>query len=206
MENGYSQLSLVEAVAADAIPAREPELLKVARERMARLPVAHLDVLVVDQIGKEISGSGMDPNVLGRYFGQFLPGGPEVQRLVVRSLTESTDGNASGVGMADIFTRRAADRFDPVKTYINVLTSKTPEGGKMPLIAESDREAIQMAIASLRRADYGGIRLIRIPNTKDLSSAWVSEAILAEVLASGRAEMIGEVESPPFDADGNLPR
>ncbi len=204
VENGYSQLALLEAIPSAMIATREPALLEEARRRMARLPVARLDVLVIDQMGKEISGAGMDPNVLGRYYQQRLPGGPDVQRIIVLDLTDATEGNAAGVGMADICTERVARKIDRMKTYINQLTAKLPEGGRLPLVAPNDRAAIQMAIASLRGAAYEAIRLLRIRSTKDLTQVWASEATLAELLAGGRAEPLGELAPPAFHADGNL--
>jgi hypothetical protein len=204
VENGYGELVRVEAIPSELIETHEVELLQEARQRMARLPVAQIDVLVIDQMGKDISGAGMDPNVLGRYYEQQLPDGPAVQRIVVLDLTDATEGNATGVGMANICTERVATKLDRAQTYINQLTSKTPEGGRLPMVAPSDRAAIQMALASLRRANYDAIRMIRIRNTKDLTRIWASEALLPELLASGRAELLGELAPPAFNAAGNL--
>ena len=204
VENGYSKLALLEAIPAEQIPSREPELLDQARQWMPRLPVATLDVLVIDQIGKDISGAGMDPNVVGRYYQERLPTGPETQRVVVLDLTGGTEGNATGIGMAEFCTARAAAKLDRAKTYMNQLTSKTPQGGRMPMVGESDREALQMAISSLRRARNDAIRLVRVHNTKDLEQVWASEALLPELLASGSAEVAGELCAPCFDEAGNL--
>jgi hypothetical protein len=204
VDNGYGELALVGAVPAEQIETREAELLNEARQRMARLPIAQLDVLVVDQMGKEISGAGMDPNVLGRDYCHTLPDGPDVQRVVVLGLTDATEGNAAGMGLAEFCTERLASKVDRAKTYINQLTAKTPQGGRLPLVARSDRDAILMAIASLRRVQPDAIRLIRIRNTKDLTKIWASEAILPELLATGRAEQLGNLVEPDFNAQGNL--
>ena len=204
VENGYSELALLEAIPAETIPTREPELLEKARQWMAQLPLKEVDVLVLDQIGKDISGAGMDPNVVGRYYQEKLPSGPATQRVVVLDLTDATEGNAAGIGMAEFCSPRVAAKLDRAKTYMNQLTSKTPQGGRMPMIGGNDREAIQMAIASLRRANYDAVRLVRIHNTKDLTQAWVSQALLAELMESGRAEIAGELSEPAFNAGGNL--
>ncbi len=204
VDNGYSELALLEAIPAAQIETREAELLHEARRRMARLPVERLDVLVVDQMGKDISGAGMDPNVLGRYYAERLPGGPDVQRVVVLDLTDTTEGNAAGVGMAEFCTERLMGKIDRAKTYMNQLTSKTPEGGRLPIVAPNDRAAMEMAIASLRRVQNDALRLIRIRNTKDLTRVWASEAVLPELLATGRAELLGEPAPPLFNAAGNL--
>ena len=146
----------------------------------------------------------MDPNVVGRYYQERLPTGPETQRVVVLDLTDGTEGNATGIGMAEFCTARAASKLDRAKTYMNQLTSKTPQGGRMPMIGGSDRETLQMAISSLRRARHDAIRLVRIHNTKDLEQVWASEALLPELRASGSAEVAGELCAPCFDEAGNL--
>ena len=204
VENGHAELARLEAIPAALIEQREAEVLQDARRRMARLPVEHLDVLVIDRIGKEISGSGMDPNVLGRLYHEKLPGGPDIQRIVVLDLTDTTEGNATGVGMADVCTERLAGKIDRGKTYMNVLTAKTPEGGRLPLIAPNDRTAIRMALFSLCRAPHDAIRLMRIRDTKNLAHVWASEALLPELLTTGRAQQLGEPEAPRFDSNGDL--
>ena len=204
VDNGYGDLALVEAIPAERILTREAELLHDARWRMAQLPIAQLDVLVVDWMGKEISGAGMDPNVLGRYYGQKLPDGPDVQRIVVLDLTDATDGNATGMGLADICTARLEAKVDRTKTYINQITSKTPEAGRLPLVAPNDCLAIQMAIACLHGTAPDAIRLLRIHNTRNLTEVWASEALLPSLLATGRAEQLGALHAPVLNADGNL--
>ncbi|MHB9145005.1 MAG: nickel pincer cofactor-dependent isomerase, group 22 [Symbiobacteriia bacterium] len=211
VENGYGKLALLEAVPGEAIPAREPELLTLAREKMARLPVPTCDVLVIDWIGKDISGAGMDPNVVGRYVSGPAHGadvqpaaGAAVQRVVVLDLTPASEGNATGLGLADFCTERLAARVDRVKTYVNELTAKTPAGGRLPVLGRSDEEAIRMALASLRQVTPDAVRLLRIRSTKDLSEVWASAAILPEVLATGRAEVVEPLGAPAFDAAGNL--
>jgi hypothetical protein len=204
VDNGYNELALLEAIPGAQIPTREGELQHEARRRMARLPIEHLDVLVVDQMGKDISGAGIDPNVLGRYYAERMPGGPNVQRVVVLDLSDTTEGNAAGIGMAKFCTERLVSKIDWAKTYMNQQTSKTPEGGRLPMVAPNDRAALEMAIMSLRRVQNDAIRLIRIRNTKDLTHVWASETVLPELLATGRAELLAEPAPPMFNADGNL--
>lgn len=204
VDNGYGELALLEAIPAQQIEVREAELLDDARCRMARLPVVQIDVLIVDQIGKDISGAGMDPNVLGRSYKGKLSGGIDVQRIVVLDLTDTTEGNAAGMGVAEFCTERLAAKIDRAKTYMNQLTSRTPEGSRLPVVAPNDRAAIQMAIISLRGVQRDATRLARIKNTKDLTQVWASEALLPEFLATGRAEVIGELAEPMFNTDGNL--
>nr|MDQ3045391.1 hypothetical protein [Chloroflexota bacterium] len=150
IENGYGQLGKIEAVPAKQLWEREQALLRTARERMARLPqVPAIDVLIVDRIGKDISGDGADPNVINRDCAGVVNlaehgGKPAVQRLIVRDLTDDTEGNASGIGMFDFALRRAVDRIDPVATYMNMLTAKVPAGARIPITLDTDREALHL--------------------------------------------------------------
>ncbi len=208
VENGYSRLALVEAVPAARIEARERELLVVAREKMAGLPGEAIDVLIVDEIGKDISGSGADPNVIGRDpFGLLFtpehPPRPAVQRVVFRDLTDATEGNATGIGLGDVVLRRAVAKMDPVQTYMNNITSKNPAGARIPITADTDRQAIALALATCVRVQPETSRLARIANTKRLEDFWVSEPLLAE-LAPGNVEVLGDPRPIAFDADGML--
>ena len=202
IENGEAHLEHVEAVPAEHLFEREIELLARARAVMARLPVTACDVLVVDEIGKDVSGVGMDPNVIGRGHDGPRAGGPSIQRIVVRGLTRATEGNASGIGMADMVLRRAVDEMDPRKTWINEITAKTPESGRIPITLDTDREALGVAIAACVGVEAATVRLLRIRSTKHLEELWVSEAALRDVLASGRCEVVGPLVEIAFDENG----
>src|SRR3712207_4442221 len=207
VENGYGRLSLVEAVPAARIWEREQELLRLARERMGRLPGERIDVLLVDFIGKDISGDGADPNVLNRDIAGVLPPTeepllPRVQRLIVRDLTEETEGNATGIGMADVVLRRAVEKMDPVATYMNLITAKAPQGARIPLTVETDRQALYVAIACCLKTTTETARIARIRDTKHVEELWASEPLLPELLASGRVEVMGEPRLIAFDAVG----
>ena len=202
VENGYARLWRIEAVPRDRIWDRERELLATARERMARLPLDTIDLLVLDYIGKDISGLGMDSNVVGRYYTGPTGAGPDIQRIVVRDLTAETDGNAVGIGMADVVLRRAVEKMDAHKTYMNCITAKTPEGARVALTLDTDRQALSIAIASAIKVEPADARIVRIRDTKHLETMYVSEPALAEVLASGRCEVVRPLEAIEFDADG----
>lgn len=204
VDNGYGELALLEAIPSQHIEIRETELLLEARRRMARLPVEQVDVLIIDQIGKDISGAGMDPNVVGRSYKGKLSGGLDAQRVVVLDLTDTTEGNAAGIGVAEFCTERLVAKIDRAKTYMNQLTSRTPEGSRLPVVAPNDRAAIQMAIISLTGVPRDALRLARIKNTKDLTHIWASEALLPELLGTGRAQVLGELTEPLFNTAGNL--
>ncbi len=202
VENGYARLWRIEAVRRDRIWDRERELLVMARERMARLPLDTIDVLVLDFIGKDISGLGMDSNVVGRYYAGPTGAGPSIQRIVVRDLTGETEGNAVGIGMADVVLRRAVEKMDAHKTYMNCITAKTPEGARVALTVDTDREALSIAIASAIEVEPPEARIVRIRDTKHLELLYVSEPALADVLATGRCEIVAPLEAIDFGADG----
>ncbi len=209
IENGYSKLAIVEAVPSEQILDREPELLEMANARMARLAGDRIDVLLLDAIGKNISGAGADPNITCRDATGLLstpdkPLRPEIQRIIVRDLTDETEGNAAGLGYLDFVLQRAADKVDRVKTYMNQVTSKMPSGGRLPIVAEHDRQAIFLAIASAINTPVHQARIARIPNTKDLEYIWVSEPLLADLTAIGAVDPVTGLRPISFDADGML--
>ena len=202
VENGYARLWRIEAVPCARLRERERELLVMARERMARLPLGSIDVLVVDYIGKDISGLGMDSNVVGRYYAGPNGAGPNIQRIVVRDLTVETEGNAVGIGMADVALRRAVEKMDAHKTYMNCITAKTPEGARVALTVDTDRQALSVAIACCLKVEPPDARIVRIRDTKHLELLYVSEPALDEVLATGRCEIAQPLEAIEFDRDG----
>ncbi|MCA1644723.1 MAG: hypothetical protein LC797_04360 [Chloroflexi bacterium] len=202
VENGFSRLSLVEAVPGDQLLEREKVLLEIARERLPRLPAELIDVLIVDYIGKDISGIGADTNVLNRYYSGPLPLAPRIQRVVVRDLTPMSEGNASGIGLADVVLRQATARMDPVQTYMNCITAKTPEGARVPLTVATDREALHIALACCVRVEHATARIARIRDTKHLECFWASEPLLPQLLASERVMVLGTPEAIRFDDSG----
>ena len=196
---------MIEAVASRQILAREQELLALARERMPRLPGQAIDVLIVDQLGKDISGIGADTNVLNRYYFGPLPFAPRIQRVIVRDLTPGTEGNASGIGLADVVLRQAVAKVDPVQTYMNCITAKTPEGARVPLTVDTDRQAVYVALACCLQVEASTSKIARIQDTKHLEEFWASEPLLPELLASGRVSVVAEPEPIAFDPRGMLP-
>ncbi|HEX7490950.1 MAG TPA: hypothetical protein VF337_04545 [Candidatus Limnocylindrales bacterium] len=204
VENGYARLWRIEAISHEHFRERERELLVLARARMARLPVDRIDVLLLDYIGKDISGLGMDSNVVGRYYQGPTGAGPEIQRIVVRDLTPETEGNAVGIGMADVVLRGVVEKIDAHKTYMNCITAKTPEGARVGITVDSDREALSVAIACCLKVTPSEARIVRIRDTKHLEMIYVSEPALADVMATGRCEIVEPAHTIDFDADGML--
>jgi uncharacterized protein (DUF362 family) len=204
VENGYARLRRIEAVSADRMYARERELRNEADGLLARLPMTELDILIIDRIGKDISGLGMDSNVVGRYYTGPTGKPPSIQRIVVRDLTDETEGNAVGIGMADVVLRRVADRMDRTKTYMNCITAKTPEGARIAMMVDSDREALDIAIACCLRVDPATARVARILDTKHLEWFYASESVLAELGSNGSSEIAGPIGPIAFDDDGQF--
>ncbi len=202
VENGYSELAMVEAVAADRIWEREQELVKIAAERMPRLLGERIDVLFVDCLGKDISGIGADTNVVNRYYDGPAEEKPTIQRIVIRDLTPDTEGNACGIGLAELALRQAVDKLDPVKTYMNSITAKAPEGARIPLVVENDRQAAYIGVACCLNTETERARIVRIRDTKHLETFWASEPLLPELLETGRVEVLGEPEAMRFDSNG----
>ncbi len=207
VENAYHQIAELDVLAPTDLETQEKALLARARDLMARLPFDDLDVLVVDEIGKDISGTGLDTNVIGRlmFIGEPEPESPKIRRIVVRDLTAETLGSALGIGLADFVTKRAADKVDRRVTNINALTAVTPEKARIPLTCETDREAIELALANCGPITAETARLVRIRNTLHLKHLLVSEALLPEARSHPRLTIVDDLGPLTFDASGTLP-
>jgi hypothetical protein len=205
VENGYDETAHLEAFNAGDLEAGERRLLKSAREWMARLPFSPIDVLVVDQMGKNISGSGMDTNIIGRPSNPHepFPADPKILWIVTLDLTEESYGNAVGIGNADFTTRRLVDRIDMKPTLINAITACAPGGAKIPATFDTDREAVETALSCIGLTPPERARVIRIRNTLMLGELEVSEAYAADVARRSDLTVLGEAPLG-FDAAGRL--
>jgi hypothetical protein len=205
VENAADRAVHVEGVDADAVLDREPELLDLARTHLPTLPVEALDLLVVDEMGKDRSGTGMDTNVLGRYdfHGEAEPDSPQVTRVYARSLTGPSHGNALGMGLADFVHRELVADVDFDDTYVNIVTSGETRRGKLPLVVPDDETALVLACATSGVADPSALRVARIPSTMDPDSLVVSEPVAAE-LREREDATVGPLE-PLELVDGQLP-
>ncbi len=183
VENFHEETAHLEAIPSSSFEEREPDLLELAYEEMPTLPVDDLDLLVVDEIGKEISGAGMDTNVIGRY--QVLntpdPDTPAIKRIYVRRLTEETKGNASGLGLADVINKNVVDQLDIHKTYANALTSGSLSKVNLPVVAPDDELALRTSLSAVGGYDPETARIAWIRNTAELSELRVSGAVLEEI-------------------------
>jgi hypothetical protein len=204
LENAYHETARLEVLEKEDIPAREPELLEEAWRLYPRLYFDRLDVLILDEIGKDISGTGFDTNVVGRYHTAYASGGPSITRIAALDITDQSRGNGNGLGILDFTTRRAFDKFRFEKTYPNSLTSTVPISVKIPMVLKNDRQAIQAAIKTCNILDKTHVRLARIKNTVTLDEIAVSENLLPEVEANPNLQAVGSPGRLSFNEQGNL--
>jgi hypothetical protein len=204
VENAYDHIAEIVAVPAENMIQVDQKLLLEAKANMPRIMFDPMEVLIVDRIGKEISGDGMDPNITGRYPTPYASGGPAVNKLVVLDLTEKTHGNANGMGAADFITRELVDKADWDSTYANALTSTVCGPIRIPMVLASDREAICAAVKTSFARDLTKVRLVRVKDTLSLEEIYISEALLDEAKANPDIEICGSPEEMKFDAAGNL--
>lgn len=206
VENGYDETGHLEAFSAENLEAGERRLLKDAREWMARLPFSPIDVLVVEEMGKNISGAGMDTNVIGRPSNPHepFPADPKILWIVALDLTDDSYGNATGIGNADFTTRRLVDKIDMKPTLINCITACSPNGAKVPATYDTDREAVETALSCIGLTPPERARVIRIKNTLMLGEIEVSEAFMAQVAERPDLTPIGDAAPLAFDVAGRL--
>jgi len=206
VENAYDQTAIISAMLPSEIFNQEKQLLRQAKAYLARIPFDFGDVLIVDEMGKNISGTGIDTNVVGRTVSQWErpPIKPRFNRIVVRDLSPSTYGNATGVGLADIVTRRLVDKIDFKPTYINAITSTNIEGSRIPLTCATDQEAVETAISTSGVTSAGACRLVWIKNTLKLDELIASEAYLDEIQSRTHLRVVQPLGELAFTASGDL--
>jgi hypothetical protein len=205
VENALDQTMLVEAIPVSAVSDREAQLLDLARQHMPRLLTDRLDVLVIDQMGKDISGVGMDTNVIGRLLvtGEIEPTSPRISMISCHHLTPASHGNATGIGLADVVTRALAQSIDEVVTRENIVTSGFLLRGKLPVVAADDHHAWQMCCRGAGVIDVSAVRAMRIVDTLHVAEAWVSDAVLDEVCSDARVTVVRS-DLEMFDTAGRL--
>jgi len=206
MENAYSETCKLIALPPDEIVREEPKLLDEARTHLPLIYFKSTDVLVVDRIGKDISGTGMDPHVTGT--GPCTPfiteGGVTALRTVILDLTDETHGIAFGIGAAHVITKRLLDKIDYDATYVNAITSRGVELVRIPFIVDTDREAVQLALRTCIGNDSDNPRIIRVTDSFHTEHIRISEAMIQEAKANRRVEIVSEPEEWGFDKNGNL--
>lgn len=205
VENAYDETMLVRALRADSILAEEPALLELSRKNMPYLPVEDLDVLLVDRMGKDISGTCLDPNIIGRMKirGEEEPGHPHIKAIVVTDITPASHGNVVGIGLADVITQRVHDKIDFAATYENTVTSTFLERGKMPVYAPDDLSAYAWALRSCGQVPQAGPRVIRVRDTLHITEFYASANLIKELSGRDNVRFAGDFV-PAFGDDGSL--
>lgn len=206
VENGYDETAKIVALRPQELEEKEKELLILAKKMMPCLPFNEIDLLIVDEMGKEISGVGIDPNVTGRnrdLLGVF-PHPTDVKRLFVRDLTDDSNGNANGIGLADLTTKRLVDKIDYQATYTNCITAVSLEKGAIPVYFETDREAIEVALATIGLTPSEKSKIVHIRNTLLVDEVEVSEAYQDELRRRSDLEIIEGPSAITFDPRGNI--
>ena len=206
IENAHEETAKAVAMPATQLLQTERELLVEAKSLMGKLPFDELDLLIVDWAGKNISGTGMDTNVIGRMMQNFEPEPlkPAILRIFVRDLTEESDGNATGIGLADFTTTRLVEQIDRHATYMNGITALGPQKSKIPFYYDTDQEAIEVALDTIGLTKPENARVIRIESTLRLTELDISEALLTDAKLHSSLEVIGETLPFEFDVTGNL--
>ncbi|MYF98820.1 hypothetical protein F4212_06735 [Candidatus Poribacteria bacterium] len=206
IENAHEDTAKAVAMTADNLLQTERQLLVKAKSMMGKLPFDELDLLIVDWSGKNISGTGMDTNVIGRMMQNFEPEPlkPAILRIFVRDLTEESDGNATGIGLADFTTTRLVDKIDRHATYMNGITALGPQKSKIPFYYDTDKEVIEVALDTIGLTKPENARVIRIESTLRLTELDISEALLEDAQLHSSLEIMGETLPFEFDTTGNL--
>ncbi|HEV3144612.1 MAG TPA: lactate racemase domain-containing protein [Gemmataceae bacterium] len=206
LENGDEKTAKIQFVDRDQLFEVEPKLLDQARELMGRLPFEQLDLLVIGEIGKNYSGAGIDPNVVGRLLVETAPEfeSPKITRICALDLSPESHGNGTGCGIADLATERLLKAIDPKPFLMNNLTACFLRRSQLPFTFPTDRECIQKGIETCWQPHTAKLRMAIIPNTLEVSELWVSAPIVQEVKTRQHLQITGELQALPFDAKGNL--
>jgi hypothetical protein len=207
VENAHEETAIIEAIEPDEIEKRERELLKKAFKLMPSLPVDEIDILVVDEIGKNYSGTGMDTNIIGRIrvLGVEEPETPDIKYVIASDVSEVSHGNALGIGLADLTTKRLFEKIDYQAMNENVITSTFLDRAKIPIILDNDREALKAALRATWGVAPEEARIVRIPNTLHIGDLYVSEAIFNELKDKKNIEILQEPKEMTFQTDGYFP-
>ncbi|MEM1506210.1 lactate racemase domain-containing protein [Domibacillus sp. 8LH] len=194
LENAYDRPAKIVAVPAEDLEQAEPDLLMEAKSLMPKIHFDKFDVLIVNELGKDISGDGMDPNITGNFATPYASGGPDIARTVVLGLTDKTHGNANGIGMAHMTTKEVVDQITWEKGYANALTSTVIEVIKLPMVLATKELAVKAAIKTCNAFDLSKVRLVRIQNTLEIGEIWISESMIEEAEQNPNLEIISSLE------------
>ena len=204
LENAYDETARLEVLHRDEFADQEPPLLLEAKRLLAKSYIRDVDLLIIDQIGKDISGDGMDPNITGRFCNPYVSGGMNAHKMAILDLSEGTHGQMAGLGYGDVTTRRCLEKCDFAASYPNALTSTTFTPFRLPMVLESDRDAIAACLKYNGGNDKMNPRVIRIHDTMHMDEIWISEALIQEALDDPNMEILSDPQPMIFDDSGNL--
>ena len=206
VENGYEETAMLKALAPEEFEEEEAKLLDYSKELMPRIPFEDLDLLLIDEMGKNYSGTGMDTNVIGRWriHGAKEPDIPRINRIAVFDLSEASQGNANGIGLVDFTTRRLVDKIDYKATYLNAITTGFTQRVMLPITLSSDKEVVETAIKTIAQKDLKDLKIVRIKNTLFLEELYCSEALLKEIGQNKSLIIKGGQECITFDEHGSF--
>ena len=206
IEDAFGHLAEIFVLKQDEILTQEPRILKRANAMMPRFAVDRADVLIMMEMGKDVSGSGLDSNLIGRYNVPFVKGGPDFRCVCVLDLTDASDHNGNGMGQVDIASRRFYDKMNPELGYVNCLTSTAINSGKMPMILDTDKQVLQAAVKFSGKPDRKKASVIIGISTHEMGEVYMSQAALDMVPPElkGMIEVAGDFMPMPFDEEGNL--
>jgi hypothetical protein len=205
VENAYDETAIIRAIKPEEIETEEKKLIQISRSNMPGIPIAHFDILILDEMGKNISGTGMDTNIIGRICipGSQDPEFPKITKIIVDDLTDVSHGNALGMGLADFITRKIADKIDYRTTYENTITSTFTERAKMPIVAENPHQAMSYALRTCGPVEQSDIKIVRIRNTLNLDEMYISKTLLPDVQNNKSITLTGDA-SDLFNDKGEL--
>jgi len=208
VENGYEETAVIEGLYPAQFEAAEERLLKYAKELMPRIPFDTLDLLLIDEMGKNYSGTGVDTNVIGRWRIHDVeePKKPKIKRIGILDLSHASHGNANGIGLADFTTQRLVHKIDYQATYLNCLTTGFVLRGMIPVTLDSDKKLIESALRTLHLAKPERAKTCWIKNTLFLDEMYCSESLLPEIIGNAKLEVVGDIQNPRFDWADNLIR
>ncbi|MEN6411848.1 MAG: lactate racemase domain-containing protein [Veillonellales bacterium] len=204
LENPYHETAQIEVLPTDIILKREPELLIEAKKLCPQLYIKSFDVMIVDEIGKNISGTGFDTNILGRFLSEKIVGVPNFKRMAILDITKESHGGANGLGLSDYTTERVFHKFDFEQTYANSLTTTVTSTAKIPIVLKNDKQAIQACIKCSNRADKENITMVRIKNTISVEEIEISENLKSYAMEHPQLEVLSEPYTWCFNEDGNF--
>lgn len=204
IENGYNEVADLFVLHKDEILQEEPKILEKSKRLMPRIYLDDIDVLIVNEIGKNISGTGVDTNIVGRFHTNAASGGPNTVKLGFLDISEKSGGNGNGMGLADFVSKKFFRKIDFESTYINAITSTEPNSVKLPLVLDNDKYVFQGCVKLCGVKNIQDIKLVIINNTKELDEIYMSKSAFENTVDKSKVKKESELFDIPFDEEGNL--